>query len=87
MRYLLVFILVICGYCYGQDTVSVVIQYSDTALTELVGIDDNGNEYIEIGYDEYCYWRKGFLVGDIFLDETKKQIPKTNIVWQYKIVK
>ncbi len=73
--------------CYSQDTVKVVMLYSDTALTDLVGVDEEGEEYTEIGLDEYCYWRKGFKVGDYYLDADKKRIPDTNVVWFYKTTK
>jgi len=61
--------------------------YSDTALTDLVGTDEDGNDYTEIGFDEFCYWRRGFKVGDNYLDADKKRIPETNIVWFFKKIK
>lgn len=81
-----IIIIFFSSYCYSQDTVKVVMLYSDTALTDLIGVDDNGEEYEELGFDEYCYWRRGFKVGEYFLDADKKRIPKTNIVWFYKKV-
>lgn len=89
--------------CYGQqDTVKVIMLYSDTAITELVGVDEFGEEYTVNGLDEYTYWRKGFIVTKqtyssplgmyvesnvYFLDADKKPIPKTNVVWQYKEIR
>ena len=70
-----------------QDTIRVVMLYSDTALTDLYGVDEDGNDFTEIGFDEYCYWRHGYKVGDFYLDADKKRIPKTNVVWFYKPIK
>jgi hypothetical protein len=78
--------------CYSQDTVKVVMLFSDTALTDLVGTDENGEDYTELGFDEYCYWRRGYAIINpgkeiIYLDADKKRIPTTNIIWFHKIVR
>lgn len=75
------------SYCYSQDTIKVIMLYSDTALTDLYGVDEDGMEYSELGFDEYSYWRRGYMVGELFLDEKKNRIAKTNIVWFYKKLK
>lgn len=83
-----VFILGLLGASYNNPKpmiIPVIMCYSDTALTELVGTDDNGDEYEEMGLDQYCYWRKGYVVGENeFLDSNKDKIPATNVVWIYK---
>ncbi len=86
-KVILVLLLFVSSFAYSQDTVKVIMLYSDTALTDLYGVDDEGMEYIEIGFDEACYWRRGYLVGELFLDEDKQRIPSSNIVWTYKKIK
>lgn len=83
-KLLLVVLLFLSSYCYGQDTLKVVMLYSDTALTEMVGTDEEGEEYEFLGIDEQCYWRHGYKVGDYYLDADKKRIPDSNVVWMYK---
>lgn len=86
MRLILLFLLMSLQ-SHSQDTTKVMMMYSDTSLTDLVGIDENGEEYEELGFDTYCYWRRGYMVGDLFLDENKKRIPESNVVWIYKKIK
>lgn len=65
----------------------IVMCYSDTGLTTLVGVDDNGEEYEEWGFDENVYWKRGYIDGDKILDTSKTEIPATNVVWYYKEIK
>jgi len=73
-------------YCQ-QDTIPVIMLYSDTVLTDLYGVDDEGMEYSELGFDEYAYWMRGFKVGDNYLDADKKRLPISCVVWIYKTIK
>lgn len=59
---ILALLLILSVPIYSQDTIRVMMTYSDTTLTELVGVDDEGEEYSVIGYDEYVYWRRGYVV-------------------------
>lgn len=89
----IILFLIFSNVSYCQDTIKVVMLYSDTSLTELAGIDEDGNEYTELGYDYNTYWKVGFIVlgwyysDDYFLDADKKPIPKTNVIWNYKTTK
>lgn len=65
----------------------IIMSYSDTALTTLVGVDDNGEEYEELGFDENVYWKRGYIDGDKILDTSKAEIPSSNVVWYYKEIK
>lgn len=74
------------------DTISVVMLYSDSSIIDLEGVDDNGDTYETIGIDVYTYWRRGYVVSKynfdiIYLDENKKQVPTSNIIWQFKKTK
>lgn len=84
MKIIFIILLFLSSYCYGQDTTKVVMLYCDTALTEMIGTDDNGEEYEFMGIDEQTYWRHGYKVGDFYLDADKNRIPSTNVVWFYK---
>ncbi len=65
----IILFLIFSNVCYcQQDTVKVVMLYSDTALTDLYGVDDEGNEYTEIGFDENSYWRFGYVVRQFIKD-------------------
>lgn len=64
MKYILTFLLILSVFFgYSQDTVKVIMQYSDTALCELEADEDN--PYGSWGYDEWVYWRYGYAVREM----------------------
>lgn len=88
MRYIIILLFILFSkFSYSQDTIKVVMLYSDSAITTLYGIGENGEEYEEFGLDVFCYWKKGYKVGNEYLDIDKKRVPSSNIIWFHKKLK
>jgi len=89
MKIIALILFLICSkttYCQ-KDTIPVIILYSDTALTDLYGVDEDGMEYYELGFDFNTYWMRGFKVCNNYLDADKKKLPNSYVIWIYKPVK
>lgn len=79
---ILALLLILSVPIYSQDTIRVMMTYSDTTLTELVGVDDEGEEYSVIGYDEYVYWRRGYVVREYQYKDFRTDDGPPGAVWK-----
>lgn len=70
----------------GNDTIPCIILYSDTAVTELVGTDENGEDFYIYDIDPSVYQMKALYVPqeNLWMDMDKSPLPSTIVIWQVK---
>ena len=82
-----VILVIVLSFEKTEKVEPVTICYSDTADTDMIGTDENGDEYEFIGKDETVYWQKGFKSEDNFFNIDMDTLPKSVIIWDYKFDK